>query len=99
MQAKWGIAWLVTAIWLFALMWVPAPGLAAGDYAYRSLPILPIEAQSSLETQMLGEKPLPSAGPHFPGISPRSVSAAPSRGWRRQSQAASQYRAQHLHSV
>ena len=56
MQAKWGIAWLVTAIWFFALIWVPAPGLATDDYAYRSLPILPIEAQSSLETQMLGEK-------------------------------------------
>jgi hypothetical protein len=70
MQAKWGIAWLVTAIWLCALMWVPAPGLAAEDYAYRSLPILPIEAQSSLETQMLGEKRLPPAGPNFPGIHP-----------------------------
>ncbi|OGR31282.1 MAG: hypothetical protein A2139_09330 [Desulfobacca sp. RBG_16_60_12] len=68
MQARWGIAWLVTAIWLFALMWVPAPGLAAGDYSYRSFPILPNEAQSSLETQMLGEKRLPSAGPLFPGI-------------------------------
>ena len=70
MQARWGIAWLVTAIWLFALIWVPAPGLAAGDSAYRSIPILPIEAQSSLETQMLGEKRLPPASPNFPGFRP-----------------------------
>jgi len=58
MQAKWGIAWLVTALWLVMSLGVPARGLAAGDYSSRSLPILPIEAQSSLETQMLGEKPL-----------------------------------------
>ncbi|MCJ7818623.1 MAG: hypothetical protein MUP25_02245, partial [Syntrophales bacterium] len=40
----------------------------AADYAYRSLPILPIQAQSSLESQMRGEKPLPSAGPNFMGL-------------------------------
>ena len=68
MQAKWGIAWLVTAFWL--LFFTCAPGMAAGDYALRSLPILPIEAQSSLETQMLGEKPQPPAGPRFPGVQP-----------------------------
>lgn len=68
MQAKWGIAWLVAAL---LLLWVTcAPGLAAGDYASRFLPILPIAAQSSLESQMLGEKPLPPAGPNFPGIQP-----------------------------
>ena len=70
MQARRGIAWLVTAIWLFALIWVPAPGLAAGDSGYRTIPILPIEAQSSLETQMLGEKRLPPASPNFPGFRP-----------------------------
>ena len=68
MQAKWGIAWLVTALWL--LLFTCAPGLAAGDYASRSLPILPIAAQSSLESQMLGERPLPPAGPNFPGFQP-----------------------------
>ena len=31
MQAKWGIACLVTAFWLLGL--TCAPGLAAGDYA------------------------------------------------------------------
>jgi hypothetical protein len=70
MQARWGIAWLATAVWLFALMWVPAPGLAAGDYAYRGLPILPVEAQSSLETQMMGEPRMPSASPNLPGFPP-----------------------------
>jgi hypothetical protein len=68
MQAKWGIAWLAVAFWLFIL--TCAPGLAAGDYALKSLPILPIEAQSSLESQMLGEKPLPTAGPNLPGVQP-----------------------------
>ena len=68
MQAKWGIACLVTAFWLLFL--TGAPGLAAGDYAFRSLPILSINAQSSLESQMLGEKPLPPAGPNFPGVQP-----------------------------
>jgi len=68
MQAKWGIACLVTAFWLLLL--TGAPGLAAGNYAFRSLPILSIDAQSSLESQMLGEKPLPQAGPNFPGVQP-----------------------------
>jgi hypothetical protein len=57
MQAKWGIACLVTVFWLVVALCAPAPGLAADDYAFRSLPLLPIEANSSLETQMLGEKP------------------------------------------
>ncbi|MEJ2672442.1 MAG: transporter [Deltaproteobacteria bacterium] len=65
MQAKRGIAWLLTAIWLIAIVCTPA--LAAGDFHFSPLPILPIEAQSSLETQMLGEKP-PPALPHFPNI-------------------------------
>jgi hypothetical protein len=68
MQARRGIAWLVTAFWL--LCGFGAPALAAGDYAFRSLPILPIDAQSSLESQMLGEKPLPSVGPHLNGMRP-----------------------------
>ena len=68
MQAKWGIAWLAAAFWLF--MFTCAPGLAAGDYVFRSLPILPIAAQSSLETQMLGEKSLSPASPNFFGMQP-----------------------------
>ena len=69
MRARRGIAWLVTAFCLLWLTCVSAPGLAA-DYAYRSLPILPIETQSSLESQMRGEKPLPSGGPNFLGLQP-----------------------------
>jgi len=68
MRAKWGIAWLAAAFWLF--MVTCAPGLAAGDYAFRSLPLLPIVAQSSLETQMLGEKPLSPATPNLSGLQP-----------------------------
>jgi hypothetical protein len=72
MQAKWGIAWLVTAFWLVVSFCIPAPGLAAGGYGYNPLPILPIEAQGSLETQMQGEKPLKPATPIFPGVQPGS---------------------------
>jgi len=71
MQARWGIAWLVTAFWLVACC-ASAPVWAAGDYAFRPLPILPIEAQGSLETQMQGEKPLKPSTPGFPGLQPDS---------------------------
>ena len=57
MQAKWGIAWLLPAFWLVMVLCAPTPGRAA-DYDYGPLPVLPIEAQGSLETQMLGETPL-----------------------------------------
>jgi hypothetical protein len=70
MQASRGIAWLVTALWLLALICVPAPSLAADDYGLRSLPILPIAAQGSLESQMQGERPLSPASSPFPGIQP-----------------------------
>ena len=70
MQAKWGLAWLVIAFWLLMVTCAPAPGLAAGDSAFRPLPILPISTQSSLEMQMQGEKPLPPAGPNFFGVFP-----------------------------
>jgi hypothetical protein len=66
MQARWGIALLATVIWLLAATCVPA--LASGDYSFRALPILPIEAQSSLETQMLGENPQKSTLSPFFGI-------------------------------
>jgi hypothetical protein len=70
MQAKWGLAWLVTAIWLVMLFCAPAPGLADGDSLFRPFSLLTITAQSSLETQMQGEKPSPPAGSNFPGLSP-----------------------------
>ncbi len=66
MQARGGIAWLATVIWLLAATCVPA--LASGDYSFRALPILPIDAQSSLGTQMLGENPQKPASSPFPGI-------------------------------
>jgi hypothetical protein len=66
MQAKRGIAWLATVFWLLAATCVPA--LASGDYTFRSLPILPIQAQSSLGTQMLGEKPQKPEVSHYLGI-------------------------------
>ncbi|MCK9378358.1 MAG: hypothetical protein M0P73_19745 [Syntrophobacterales bacterium] len=72
MRARWGIAWLLTAFWLVAALCAPAPA-ATGDSAYRSLPIRPIEAQTSLETQMLGEKPLKApnlSNPLLPGSVP-----------------------------
>jgi len=65
MRAKRGIAWLAAAIWLLAAMCAPA--LASGDYSYRPIPILPIEAQGSMEAQMLGENPQKPFS-QFPGI-------------------------------
>jgi hypothetical protein len=61
MQAKWGIAWLLTAFWLVMVLCAPTPGRAAADSGFRPLPVLPIAAQGSLETQMLGEAPLKPA--------------------------------------
>jgi hypothetical protein len=67
MQAERGIAWLAAAFLLLAV--TCAPALASGDFgSYRSIPILPIETQSSLGTQMLGEKSQPPAVSHLPGI-------------------------------
>ena len=67
MQARRGIAWLVTAFWLVMLIGAPAPGLGA-DYAFRSLPILSVAAQNSLEAQMWGEPPQKPATHSLPGI-------------------------------
>jgi hypothetical protein len=67
MQAKWGKAWLLIAFWLAMVLCFPKPGSAAPDYGLSPLPILPIEAQSSLETQMLDETPLkPAVHPFMP---------------------------------
>jgi hypothetical protein len=67
MQAKWGKAWLLTAFWLAMVLCFPKPGSAAQDYGLRPLPILPVEAQSSLETQMMGETPVkPAVHPFMP---------------------------------
>jgi hypothetical protein len=68
MQAKRGIAWLATAILL--LMITCAPGLAAEDYGFRSLPLLPIAGQTSLESQMTGEKPAPQSSSPFSVLQP-----------------------------
>jgi hypothetical protein len=70
MQARRGIAWLATAFLL--LMVTCAPGLADGDYGFRSLPILPIAGQTSLESQMTGEKPAPQSSSPFPALQPGS---------------------------
>ncbi len=61
MRARRGIAWLVTAMWLIIASAIPAFAVT-GDFN-RSQPLLFAESQTSLETQMLGEKPLKS--PHL----------------------------------
>jgi hypothetical protein len=66
MRAKWGIAWLLAAVLLLAV--TSTPGLAAGDYPFYHLPILPIKAQNSIETQMLGEKPPPASDSRLSGL-------------------------------
>ncbi|MFA5109919.1 MAG: hypothetical protein WC443_00785 [Desulfobaccales bacterium] len=62
----------MTVFWLIAALCAPASA-GTEDSAYSSLPILPIEAQTSLETQMQGEKPLNSpnlSNPFLPGNVP-----------------------------
>jgi hypothetical protein len=70
MQARRGKAWLVTAFLLLVILCAPAPGAATDDSPFRSIPILPVASQGSLESQMQGERPVPPAGTHFPGIQP-----------------------------
>lgn len=77
MQARRGIAWLVTA---FLLLWLTCAPVLAATPALRSLPILPIDTQSSLENQMRGEKPLPPAGSQFMGGQPGSAVQLNSEG-------------------
>jgi hypothetical protein len=66
MQARRGIAWLVTAFWLVVGVCVPMTGLAAIGNPF-TLPILNVGTQGSLETQMLGEQPLKPTTPRLPG--------------------------------
>ena len=97
MQAKWGIAWLVTALWLLVVSF--RAGLGRGDAASGSLPVLPIAAQGSLESQMQGERPLSPAGSHIPGVQAIPSLQLHNEGGDAAPQAASQYRTQYLHSV
>ncbi len=71
MQAKWGIAWLAAAILLLSSMC--APGLAAGDFAFRPYNLLPVSGHTSLESQMLGEKPISPGGTMHPGLQGTSL--------------------------
>jgi hypothetical protein len=66
MQAKRGIAWLVAALVLSVILTFPG-ALRAADFR---LPLLPIEARNSLETQMLGEQPLPPSSTQIPSLKP-----------------------------
>jgi hypothetical protein len=73
MRGRWGrMTWLVTAIWLASLVLIPLPALAAdfggSTWGSRSLSFQPIEAKTSLEAQMLGEKPS-QTNPSWPGKS------------------------------
>jgi hypothetical protein len=70
MQAKGGIACLVTAFWLVMAL-TPATGWAA-DSGGGFLPVLSIADQTSLEAQMLGEKPLRSS-PQLHPLLPQTV--------------------------
>jgi hypothetical protein len=70
MQARRGIAWLATAIWLVVGSFISAPPVAAADNALRNFPLINIASPSSIETQMLGEKPLKPPALHLPGMQP-----------------------------
>ncbi|MEW6387630.1 MAG: hypothetical protein AB1491_08980 [Thermodesulfobacteriota bacterium] len=52
-------------LWLLALTFLASPGLAAPvssgpAYAHGGFPLVPVSAQTPMEVQMMGEKPLPS---------------------------------------
>ena len=68
MRGSGGKAWLVVAFWLVLMMGAPLVGWAAGGYAGQNtearLPIYLVSTQSSMEAQLLGEKP---AQPTHPG--------------------------------
>jgi hypothetical protein len=77
MQAKWGMAWLVTACLLVSAFCTPLPGLAAGVYSWNTSPssrppIFLVGTQSSMEAQLLEEKPGPSRVPGalLPSLAP-----------------------------
>ena len=64
MQAPRGRAWGVMIFWLLGLVLLVSPGLAgqsspAPNYAGGGFPLLAVSAQTPLEAQMMGEKPLP----------------------------------------
>lgn len=75
MQAKWGMAWLVAACLLVSVICTPLPGLAAGRSSWNPaadsrLPIFLVGTQSSLEAQMLGEKPATARAPGLGALLP-----------------------------
>ncbi len=63
MQGRWGIVWLVALVGLAIIISLPIKGRAAESGFFRStdwrLPFHTVAAASSLEAQMLGEKPAP----------------------------------------
>src|SRR4030042_2090122 len=63
MQAPRGRAWWVMIFWLLGLVLLASPGLAgqssrAPNYAGGGFPLLSVSAQTPLEAQIMGEKPL-----------------------------------------
>ncbi|MBM4273602.1 MAG: hypothetical protein FJ134_03945 [Deltaproteobacteria bacterium] len=66
----WGIAFCLAASLLAGLLTAPLTASAAGAAAERSFFILPVAAQTPMEAQMLGEKPLP---PQAPALIPGAV--------------------------
>jgi hypothetical protein len=69
MRGRGGKAWLVIAFWLVLMMGAPLAA-SAGGYAWQNpearLPIYLVGTQSSMEAQMLGDKP---SQPTQPGAS------------------------------
>jgi hypothetical protein len=76
MRGRWGIAWLAWSFWLAIIICLPDMG-AAAEWGWRSnpgsgMPIL-LVAGSSMEAQMLGEKPQ-----SFPPSKLKILNSAPS---------------------
>lgn len=57
MRGKWGIIWLTALIVTFSLTCAPLPVRAADTWEKGGMPSVQASPQTSLEAQMLGEKP------------------------------------------
>ncbi len=67
MRGNWGITWLAAVALIVSLTCAPLPGLAAEAWDKGGMPLYMVGAQTSLEAQMLGEKPFQSRP--VPGMS------------------------------
>ena len=60
MRGRWGTIWLAALLVIGSLIWSPEAARAADTWGKRGLLLVQLSAQTPLDAQMLGEKPLPA---------------------------------------